>query len=215
MKAVRFHLHPTTPEQRKLVRIAEALRHSAIVLYPTDTGFALGCQLGDRDAIERLRLIRRLPHGKPLTFLCASLKHIADFAYVTTNAYRILRRLVPGPYTFILPATKAVPHYAQDLRRRTAGIRVPNHTVSLALLETLGAPIISISALSEEEQNIAPEELIERMSTQVDLIVEAEPYEFVGPSTVIDMTQEPFRIVRRGAGLDYALEVLPDDVELA
>ncbi|GBD06314.1 Threonylcarbamoyl-AMP synthase [bacterium HR21] len=209
MKALRLHLHPVTPERHKLERIAEALRQGALILYPTDTGFALGCQLGNKLAIDRLRLIRRLPAGKPLTFLCDSLKHLADFAYVSNAAYRLLKRLVPGPYTFILPATRAVPYYAQDLKRKTAGIRVPDFPVCLALLRTFGSPLVSISALSDEEEVLPLEDLLERYSSQVDIIVETDTPAFVGPSTIIDLTREPFRILRRGAGLERALEVYP------
>jgi len=209
MKALRLHLHPITPERHKLERIAEALRLGSLILYPTDTGFALGCQLGNKVAIERLRLIRQLPSEKPLTFLCDSLKHLSEFAYVSTSAYRILKRLVPGPYTFILPATKAVPYYAQDLKRRTAGIRVPDSRICLALLHTFGSPIVSISAVSTDtEEPVTVEELLQRLSSQVDIIVETDHYDFVGPSTIIDFTEEPPRIVRRGAGLERLREVL-------
>jgi tRNA threonylcarbamoyl adenosine modification protein (Sua5/YciO/YrdC/YwlC family) len=214
MKAVRFHLHPSTPERHKLERIAEALRAGAIILYPTDTGFALGCQLANKMAIDRLRLIRQLPQGKPLTFLCDSLKHLAEFAYVPTYAYRILKRLIPGPYTFILPATKAVPYYAQDLKRKTVGIRVPDSTICLALLRTFGSPLISISAVSDEEAIGEPEAIIDRFAAQVDIVVETTDYAFAGPSTIIDLTEEPPRILRRGAGLERALEVLPLEEEL-
>ncbi len=209
MKAVRLRLHPATPERHKLERIAEALRYGALLLYPTDTGFALGCQLANKMAIDRLRLIRRLPQGKPLTFLCDSLKHLSEFAYVSTSAYRILKRLVPGPYTFILPATRAVPYYAQDLKRKTVGIRVPDSTVCLALLRTFGSPIISISAVSDEEETVAPDVLIEKFASQVDIIVETEEYHFLGPSTIIDLTEDVPRLLRRGAGLERALTVLP------
>ena len=209
MKALRLHLHPVTPERHKLERVAEALRYGALILYPTDTGFALGCQLGNKLAIERLRLIRRLPAGKPLTFLCDSLKHLADFAYVSNTAYRLLKRLVPGPYTFILPATRAVPYYAQDLKRKTAGIRVPDSPVCLALLRTFGAPLVSISALSDEDDQVPPQELLERYASQVDIIIETGEYAFLGPSTIIDLTTEPFRILRRGAGFERALEAYP------
>ncbi|MCS6966097.1 MAG: L-threonylcarbamoyladenylate synthase [Candidatus Kapabacteria bacterium] len=209
MKAVRFHLHSQTPESHKLERIAEALHRGALLLYPTDTGFALGCQLGDKLAIDRLRFIRRLPTGKPLTFLCDSLKHLAEFAYVSTHAYRILKRLVPGPYTFILPATKAVPYYAQDLKRKTVGIRVPDSTVCLALLRTVGSPIISISAVSDDEEFADPEELVERFASQVDIIIESPPHRFLGPSTIIDLTEESPHILRRGAGLERVLDILP------
>ncbi len=209
MKAIRFRLHPTTPERHKLQRISDALHYGAIILYPTDTGFALGCQLANKSAIERLRLIRQLPSEKPLTFLCNSLKHLAEFAHVSTSAYRILKRLTPGPYTFILPATKAVPYYAQDLKRKTAGIRIPDSPICLALLQAFGAPLISISALSNEEEAIEPTALIERFAAQVDIVVETETYSFQGPSTIIDLTEDIPRILRRGAGLERALEVLP------
>lgn len=211
MKALRFRLHTVTPERHKLERIAEALQLGAILLYPTDTGFALGCQLGNKFAIDRLRLIRHLPSGKPLTFLCDSLRHLSEFAYVSTQAYRILKRLVPGPYTFILPATKAVPYYAQDLKRKTAGIRVPDSSVCLALLRIIGSPIISISAVGEEESTEAPEPeaIVERFAALVDIIVELDDYHFLGPSTIIDLTEDPPRLLRRGAGLERALEVLP------
>lgn len=205
MAATTYTIHPITPQANKITQIALTLRSGGVVLYPTDTGFALGCDLSNKEAIQRVRAIRSLPEGKPLTFLCESLTNIAEFAKVSNASYKIIKRLIPGPYTFVLPASRAVPRYAQDPKRKTTGIRVPSNALCSALLNELGNPIISISAKTDNGDT-SPEAIIEKFRRQVDAVVELPDYSFAGESTVIDMTTDDFSILREGAGIDEAYQ---------
>ena len=214
MASLVLSLHSTTPELRKLEKVVEALQNGAVILYPTDTGFTLGCELSNKEAIQRIRAIRRLPEGKEMTFLCDSLSNIAEFARVNNLAYKTIKRLIPGPYTFILPASKLVPKYAQDPKRRTAGLRVPNNILSQALLKALGSPIISISAKYDDIMHIInPDELIDVFLHQVDVAVRSDSYHFVGESTVIDMTTDDYSILRHGAGFEKVMDLIVEEVE--
>ncbi len=208
-----FELHATTPETHKVRKIVEMLRDGAVMLYPTDSGFALGCCLSKKNAIERVRQIRRLPEHKHLSFLCDSLTNISEFAKVSNHAYKIIRRLIPGPFTFILPATKAVPHYAVDPKRKTTGIRVPESPIAIAILKELDNPLISITAKRDDQEFETVEDLLDALSPLVDIVVTPSEYAFVGESTVIDMTQEEFHLVRRGAGMAEVLEHIPEIAE--
>ena len=144
-------LHPENPQPRTIAQIVAALRGGAIMLYPTDTVYAIGCDLMSKSAIERVRKLKQMSNDKPLTFLCSSLSNISEYANVSDVNYRTMRSLVPGPFTFILPATKLVPKLVLNPKRKTTGIRVPNHLVSQAIVEALGNPIISTSANLQEE----------------------------------------------------------------
>ncbi|MGG6292807.1 L-threonylcarbamoyladenylate synthase [Leptolyngbya sp. AN02str] len=200
-----YHVHPTTPQQRTMEQVAKALRQGAIVLYPTDTVYAIGCDLNAKSAIDRVRQIKRLANDKPLTFLCSSLSNIAAYAYVSDSTYRLLKRLIPGPYTFLLPATKQVPKLVMEPKRRTTGIRVPDHAICQALLTELGNPIISTSAASgivEPGDRISKAELFDRLEKLVDIVIDDdEPLES-HLSTVLDLTDEEPVLVRKGMGWD-------------
>ncbi len=202
-----FNLHPETPELRKIDKVVEAMVAGAVILYPTDTGFSLGCSLGNKEGISRIRRIRNLPDTTFLTFLCASLSNISEFAQVNNKAYRTIKALIPGPFTFILPASKNVPRYAQNPKRKTAGIRVPDHVLSQLLLMKLGSPIIAISAkISDDDIVHKPEDIISYFSPLVDIAVRSEIYSFTGESTIIDMTTSDFNVIRHGAGITKVLE---------
>lgn len=209
MAAEILNIHHLTPELRKISKVADAIKNGAVILYPTDTGFTLGCALSNKDAISRLRQIRRLPDNKALTFLCDSLSNIAEFAKVSNLAYKTIKRLIPGPYTFVLPASKLVPKLAQDAKRKTSGIRVPNNDLSTLLLKDVGSPIISISAkLDTEDFDRNPDRIIDAFAPVVDIAVSSDEYSFTGESTVIDMTTDEFKIIREGAGVDKAFEFI-------
>ena len=141
-----YTVHPDTPQVRSIKQIGDALQDGAVMLYPTDTVYAIGCDLNVKSAVERVRRIKQFSNDKPLTFLCPSLSDVGTYARVSDTAYRTMKHLIPGPYTFLLPATKLVPRLVQNPKRKTTGIRVPKHTVSSALLTALGNPIISTSA---------------------------------------------------------------------
>ncbi|MBR8836988.1 MAG: threonylcarbamoyl-AMP synthase [Stigonema ocellatum SAG 48.90 = DSM 106950] len=211
-----FPVHPDNPQGRRIEEIKAALQRGAVMLYPTDTVYAIGCDLNAKSAVERVRQIKQLANDKPLTFLCPSLSNVATYAFVSDTAYRIMKHLVPGPYTFLLPATKLVPRLVQEPKRKTTGIRVPNHTVCLALLTALANPIISTSAHLppdetddeqfgvESEPHLSQIELFDRLDKLVDIIVDTgeEPTHEV--STILDLTGEEPIITRRGLGWERA-----------
>jgi tRNA threonylcarbamoyl adenosine modification protein (Sua5/YciO/YrdC/YwlC family) len=203
-----FELHPVTPEVYKIKQVIEKIKEGAVILYPTDTGFTLGCELGNRDAINRLRRLRRMPDSQSLTFLCDDVANISEFGKVSNKAFKYIKKLIPGPYTFILPASKLVPRLAQNPKRKTAGIRVPNNNLAQQLLKLMEMPLISISAKNPDygdDYAMQPDEIVDYFSNQVDVIVTSEDYNFTGESTVIDLTSDDFQIIREGAGLDEAL----------
>lgn len=209
--ATRYSLHPQTPQSRTIEQIRAALRSGAVMLYPTDTVYAIGCDLTSKQAIDRVRQIKQLSNDKPLTFLCPSLSDIAQYAYVTDAAYRTMRHLIPGPYTFLLPATKLVPKLVMNPKRKTTGVRVPDHPVSQALLAALGNPIISTSAhpYAEDEPEpaeISQAELFDRFDHLVDVIVDDGSEPGTRISTILDFSTDTPAIVRRGLGWEAAAQ---------
>ncbi len=211
--AIVYTVHPDNPQPRTVEQIVKALRNGAVVLYPTDTVYAIGCDLNSKTAIQRVRQIKQLSNDKPLTFLCPSLSNIAQYAIVSDPAYRLMRHLVPGPYTFLLPATKLVPKLVMNPKRKTTGIRVPAHAVSQALLDALENPIISTSAHVVEDAAADTSEfeypsrfeLFDNLDKLVDVIVDNGEDLGYQVSTILDMTAEEPIVVRRGLGWE-ALE---------
>jgi tRNA threonylcarbamoyl adenosine modification protein (Sua5/YciO/YrdC/YwlC family) len=210
--ATLYRLHPSNPESRKLGAIVKALQQGAVALYPTDTVYAIGCDLHHRGALQRVRQLKQLTNDKPLTFLCDSLSNIADYARVSDAAYRMIRRLIPGPFTFLLPATKQVPQLVMNPKRRTSGIRVPDNPICLALVAALEHPIISTSALSlvaaradsEEGLSLNKVELFDHLEKMVDLIIDDDQPLTYSLSTILDMTTDPPLILRSGLGSELA-----------
>jgi tRNA threonylcarbamoyl adenosine modification protein (Sua5/YciO/YrdC/YwlC family) len=209
-----FTLHPDNPQTRVIDQIVAALRDGAVMLYPTDTVYAIGCDLNSKSAIQRVRQIKQLSNDKPLTFLCPSLSDIAQYAVVSDPAYRIMRRLIPGPYTFLLPTTKLVPKLVMNPKRKATGIRVPDHTLCLALTNALGNPIISTSAHLLEDDDASsvaktsPEisrfELFDNLEKLVDVIIDSGTEPGYQVSTILDLTTEEPIMVRRGLGWEAA-----------
>ena len=208
MEALLLNIHSQTPEIRKIKKVADELREGAVILYPSDTGFALGCRLSNKNAINRIRQLRNLTLKNQLTFLCQSLSNISEFAKVNDDAYKTIKALIPGPYTFILPASRNVPNFAQNPKRKTAGIRVPDSVLNQLILKELDAPMISISAKHNDEYINDPDEVIDIFKKRVDLVVSSDEYSFTGPSTVIDMTSGEFELIRAGAGYDNVSEFI-------
>jgi len=212
--ALYFEIHPETPQARRIKEIGDALADGAVMLYPTDTVYAIGCAIDNKAAVQRVRQIKQLANDKPLTFLCQSVSNIAEYARVSDVAYRIIRRLIPGPYTFLLPATKLVPRLVMSPKRKTTGIRVPDRAVCQSLLAQLGQPIASTSAhlLDEEGLSLDAEDgvwidkakLFDRLEKVVDIIVDDGLDGGVRASTIVDLTDEAPAIVREGAGIDEA-----------
>lgn len=210
--AIFYELHPDTPQQRRVEQIINALKDGAVMLYPTDTVYAIGCDLNVKSAVERVRQIKQLSNDKPLTFLCSSLSNIASYAIVSDLAYRIIKRLIPGPYTFVLPATKLVPRLVMSPKLKTTGIRVPDNQVCLALLEALGNPIISTSAhITSDAEGMAPidmeavtgkAELFDSLEKLVDVIVDDGSDPGYQVSTILDLTAEKPSLIRQGIGAE-------------
>lgn len=216
-----YEIHPETPQSYRIAQVKDALKSGAVVLYPTDTVYAIGCDLTSKSGVERVRQLKRLSNDKPLTFLCESLSNIAEYAYVTDAAYRIMRHLVPGPYTFILPATKLVPKLVMNPKRKTTGIRVPDCPICLELLKALGNPIISTSANTPTEEQSAARwmkmnrfELFDYFDKQVDVIVDDGQELNHQVSTILDFTTDEPAIVRKGLGWE-AIADWATDLEMA
>ncbi len=201
--AVIHTVHSETPQTRKVEQIRDALRQGAVMLYPTDTVYAIGCDMNVKSAVERVRQIKQLSSDKPLTFLCSSLSNIASYAYVGDASYRLVKRLIPGPYTFLLPATKLVPRIVMDPKRRTTGIRVPNNAICQALLQSLDNPIISTSAstaFDKPDTRLSKAELFDELERIVDVIIEDDGPMHYAVSTVLDLTGDEPTVIRRGLG---------------
>ena len=194
---MRIEIHPTHPQGRRVQQAVHVLRRGGVIVYPTGTVYGLGCDIHQKTAVERIYQIRHLKKDHPLSFMCPDLSKIARYAYVDDFAYRIMRRLVPGPYTFVLRATRDVPKLLVR-KQKTVGIRVPDNTVALALLNELGSPIVSTSATVDGEVLNDPDELHVRFP-QVDAFVDGG-WGGIEPSTVIDLTGSEPVVLREGAG---------------
>ena len=208
-----YHIHPDNPQFRSIEPIKDSLSNGAVMLYPTDTVYAIGCDIRVKSAVERVRQIKRLSNDKPLTFLCPSLSNIAAYAKVSDPAYRIIKHLIPGPYTFLLPATKLVPKLVMDPKRKTTGIRVPKNTVCLELLNALDNPIISTSAhLPDQEDNdyLGKAEMFDRLEKLVDIIIDTGSDLRYDVSTIIDLTGDDPIAVRKGSGWDEVADWLTE-----
>ena len=196
-----LQIHPDNPQSRLIRRVVETIRRGGIVVYPTDSTYALGCHIGDKGAMERIRQIRRLDDKHNLTLICRDLSEISSYAKVGNQHYRTLKALTPGPYTFICNATKQVPRRLQHPRRKTIGIRVPDNLIVQSLLEELGEPLMSTTLLlpGDEMPLIDPYEMDAILGTQVDVIVDGGYCGFE-PTSVIDMVDEVPEVIREGRG---------------
>lgn len=196
-----FVVHPETPQPRLIRQIAEILRGGGVIVYPTDASYALGCLPGDKAAEQRIRAIRHLDDQHFLTLVCCDLAEIARYAKVDNSQYRLLKAATPGCYTFILEATKETPKRLQHPKRRSIGLRVPDHPITQALLAELGEPMLSSTMqLPGQEMPLSdPYEIRDLLEHQVDLVVDGG-YCDVATSTVIDMTGDAPLLVRQGKG---------------
>jgi tRNA threonylcarbamoyl adenosine modification protein (Sua5/YciO/YrdC/YwlC family) len=193
-----LEINPDHPEPRKIARAIEALRAGEVIAYPTDTVYGLGCDPTNKKAVDRLYAIKGMDRSHPLAFICPDLSDIARYAVVEKPAYRVLRHFLPGPYCFILAATREVPKLVQT-KRRTIGIRIPKHEVTCALARELGVPLVSTTAqLPDEDPFVDPAELDEAFHG-LGLVLDGGAGGLV-PTTVVDLTQTPAAIIREGAG---------------
>jgi tRNA threonylcarbamoyl adenosine modification protein (Sua5/YciO/YrdC/YwlC family) len=202
-----FEVHPTHPQARLVRRAAEIVRKGGLIAYPTDSCYALGCHLGDAQALARLRRLRGFDARHHLTLMCRDLSEIASYAVVDNTQYRLMKSLTPGSYTFILRATREVPRRTLHERRRTIGVRIPAHPVALALLEELGESMLSATlTLAGENQPLPDGEAIrERLEHHVDLVLDAGSCG-IEPSTVIDLTGAEPQVLRRGKGAERLIK---------
>ncbi len=191
-------INPDHPEPRKIRRAVEALQAGGVIAYPTDTVYGLGCDLTNKHAIDRLYSIKGMDRSHPLAFVCPDLSDIARYAIVDNQVYRVLRRFLPGPYTFILEATREVPKLVQ-MRRKTVGIRVPASETARALSRELGRPIISSTAARPGEDPLVDPKEIDLTFKGLALVLDGGAGGLV-PTSVIDLTTSPPEIVREGAG---------------
>lgn len=204
--AILHELHPRNPQQRTVEQIVAALQKGAVMLYPTDTVYAIGCDLKVKSAVEKVRRIKQMSNDKPLTFLCSSLSNISEYATVSDRAYRIMKHLIPGPYTFLLPASKQVPKLVMSPKRKTTGIRVPQNNLCQALLKSLGNPVVSTSAHIQDEDgeyptmNVEKAYLFDALENQVDIIIDNSIDPGFQVSTILDFTTNEARVVRQGLG---------------
>jgi tRNA threonylcarbamoyl adenosine modification protein (Sua5/YciO/YrdC/YwlC family) len=196
-----IELHPRNPQPRRVAEIVAVIRQGGLIAYPTDSSYAFGCHIGDKQAMARIRRIRKTDQHHNFTLVCRDLSEISLYARVDNWAYRLLKSLTPGPYTFILEATRETPKRLQHRRRRTIGLRVPDHPVVQAMLDSLGEPIMSSTLLlpGDDMPLTDPIEIEERIGHQIEMIVEAGPTG-IEPTSVIDLSKGTVDILRVGCG---------------
>jgi tRNA threonylcarbamoyl adenosine modification protein (Sua5/YciO/YrdC/YwlC family) len=196
-----FDVHPDNPQPRALRQVVDLVRADGLVVYPTDSCFALGCRLGNKGGLDRIREIRRLDSDHHFTLVCRDFAQLGQFVQVNTALFRSIKAATPGSYTFILPATKEVPRRLLHPRKKTVGVRIPDHVVTQALLTELGEPLLSSTLLlpGESEAMTQGWEIKERLDHVVDAIIDSGECGAV-PTTVIDFSQGEPEILRRGAG---------------
>lgn len=194
-------IHPINPEPRKISKVVEILNRDGIIIYPTDTVYGIGCNLFNRKAVEKLcQFLNIKPHRLTLSFICNDLAHISDFVRrVETPVFKIMRKSLPGPFTYIFKASNNVPKILGE-EKKTVGIRVPNHTITLAIVKELGHPLISASLKGEQEEYLTdPKEIFQSFRKRVDLVIDGG-MGGISPSTVVDFTSDQPVIIRQGSG---------------
>lgn len=200
-----LHIHPNTPQPRRIGQVAEALRNGRVVAYPTDSCYGLACAMGDKSAMERIRTIRGLDREHFFTLVCRDLSEISRYAKVENSNFRLLKSATPGPYTFVLPASKQVPNWLAHPRRKTIGIRVPDHAISRAMVEMLGEPFMTVSAAADDGLPLSEAtEVRAFFGRRIDLVVDGGATG-MEPTTVVDLTGEIPRVLRAGKGSTEAI----------
>jgi len=196
-----FSIHPENPQQRLIDQSVDILRRGGLIVYPTDSAYALGCHIGDKFALDRIRAIRQLDKHHNFTLMCRDLSELANYARVDNQDFRLIKSHTPGPYTFILNATSEVPRRLQHPKRKTLGMRVPDNNIALALLETLGEPIMSSSLIlpGDTQPLTDPYDIRETLEHQLELVIDGG---FCGleATTVVDLTGEEPELIRQGCG---------------
>jgi len=198
--AILYQINSDNPQPRLIAKVADILRRDGVIAYPTDTVYGIGCDIFCKKAIDKIFMIKGKSHKAPLSFICPDLKDISKYAYVSNRAYKVMRHLLPGPYTFVLRATPLVPKLMVT-KRKTVGIRIPDNNICISLLRELGHPIVSTSAsFGEYDIFTDPEEIDIRLGHQLDVIIDGGILSKT-PSSVIDLTNDDdFRVLRIGKG---------------
>lgn len=196
-----YQIHQVDPQARLIRGAADIVRGGGVIVYPTDSAYALGCRMGDKSALDRIRRIRRLDDKHNFTLVCRDLSEIATYARVSNTVYRLLRHTTPGPYTFILRATSEVPRRLMHPKRKTVGLRVPDHAIAAALLEELGEPLMSVTLImpGDELPLTDPYDIRQVLEHDVDLVIDGG-YCGMEPTTVVDLADDVPSIVRAGKG---------------
>jgi len=192
-------INPKNPQLRLIRKVVEVLEKGGMIGYPTDTIYGVGCDLFNPEAIRKIHQLKKIEGKKPLSFICADLKDISRYAYVSNYAYKMMKKLLPGPYTFVLEATKLVPKIAMT-KQNTVGIRIPDNKICLTIVKELGHPIISTSVYKTDESLYNdPAEIAERFAKQLDLVIDGGVI-VAEHSSIIDLTEESPKVIRKGKG---------------
>lgn len=196
-----FHIHPENPQKRLIAQTCDIIRKGGVIVYPTDSGYALGCQIGNKGAMDKIRRIRQLDEDHNFTLVCRDLSEISTYAKMNNSVYRAIKANTPGAYTFVLPATKEVPRRLQHPKRKTIGLRIPNNLIALALLDELDEPLMSSTMIfpSEDMPMTDPDDIVERIGKQVDLIIDGG-FGGAEPTTVIEFVDDMPEVTRVGLG---------------
>ncbi|MBU2571712.1 MAG: threonylcarbamoyl-AMP synthase [Gammaproteobacteria bacterium] len=196
-----FQIHPENPQQRLINRAVEILQHGGVIAYPNDSSYAIACQMDDKQALDKIRRIRQLDDKHNFTLICQDLTQVSNFAKIDNDAYRLIKALTPGPFTFILNATREVPRRLQHPKKKTIGIRVPDHAIASLLVETIGEPLFSSTLVLPGESSALtdPYEIRDRLEHELDLVIDAGivPDE---PTTIIECSGKNLEIIRQGKG---------------
>ena len=196
-----FYIHPDNPQPRLIKQAVELIKQGEVVVYPTDSGYSIGCQMDNKSALEQVCKVRDLDKSHNFTLMCKDMSEISDYARVDNSAFRLLKNNTPGPYTFVFKATKEVPKRLQNPKRKTIGIRVPDNAIALALLEELGEPLMSSTLIlpGKTSAESDPEAIRDSLERRVGLIIHGG-YLTEQPTTVIDLSEGDITVIREGAG---------------
>ena len=202
-----IEIHPVNPQARLIYQVVEIVRNGGVIVYPTDSGYALGCQVGEKHALDSIKRIRQLDDKHNFTLVCKSLAQSASFAKLSNDAHRLIKSLTPGPFTFIADATKEVPRRMMHAKRKTIGIRIPDNKIALAIVKELGEPLLSASLIlpGEEYALSDPYEIREQLENELDVIIDAGIVNGEN-STIISCVGNQVEIVRQGIGIAPMLE---------
>jgi len=202
MSATLLKIYPQNPELKKILQVVQTLKEGGVVIYPTDTVYGLGCDIHNQKAVERVCQIKGIKPGKiDLSFICYDLSHISEYANVSTSAFKVMKKALPGPFTFILPASHNVPKILHT-QKKTVGIRIPDNSIPRTIVNELGNPIITTSIKDEDEvieYSTDPELIYEKFKNKVDIVIDGGYGNNIA-STVVDCTQDGFDVIRQGLG---------------